>query len=74
MTAKHQVSVPALPGQSPFLTLTLTIPETLNVIERLLERSAASGHLSVEFRTTRHPGGRGVTTVVHCVEALGEGD
>lgn len=65
----HSVTVPALPGQAPMLELRLSIPETLHVIERLLERSAASGRLSVEFRTQRHPGGRGLTTIVHCVEA-----
>lgn len=69
MSATHPVIVPARVGEPPMLELRLTVSETVNIIERHLNRIAASGRLRVEFRSTRSQrDGRGLTTTIHCVE------
>ncbi len=70
MTALHPVTVPARQGETPMLTLHLSVDETINIIRRHLVRIAESGNLAVEFRSSRHNGGRGLTTTIHCTERI----
>jgi len=68
MSGLHPITVPARQGEPPMLTLHLTVDECVNIIRRHLSRIAESGNLAVEFRSTRHNGGRGLTTTIHCTE------